>query len=651
MTSEYEEFLKSKVRAVPDAGFEWDRRKLPRLMFDWQKDVCRWGLRKGRAAMFLDTGLGKSAVSLAWADAVCRHTDKPTLILTPLAVGPQFVREAGKFGVKGVELWTPECKSRIRIANYQKLHLIDATAFGGVVLDESSILKSYSGSTNAALRDAFAGTPYRLCCTATPSPNDVEELGNHAAFLGVCTRVEMLATYFVHDSSDTSKWRLKGHAEADFWKWVAGWAMVMRHPRDIGFDAPAGYDLPPLNIVEHTVASPPQPGRLVAVPAETLSEQRDARRLTMADRVKVVADLVNASDEDWIVWCELNDEGDALEKAIHNSVQVSGSDTDDHKQHAVLWFAGLSCECQVSDISSGSVSSCGNQSTQQTAEQSTQATLSSENEGEVKEELQNKTLSTCEHTTPPTSTRRSLSPKKNATRETPTAESGMPKTLSSEPKSSPSSRCGRRASVVSQDSEACSESLRLSTTPCSQIRVADVLSAGQQKETAEESVCTSITVTQAAPSEVSSAVLATSASEISATTPKGLTGLRCICGRPRTRKVLIGKPSQMGFGMNWQHCNNIAFVGISHSFEQFYQAVRRCWRFGQTRPVTAHVVTSDIESGVLANVMRKQAGHDALFANMVRHTAAVNRADVTAKTNRKDDRPVPVVQFIKPRWM
>jgi hypothetical protein len=312
------------------------------------------------------------------------------------------------------------------------LHKINAADYGGVVLDESSILKSYSGSVKTELCEAFAHTPFRLCCTATPSPNDVEELGNHAAFLGVCTRAEMLATYFVHDSSDTSKWRLKGHAEEKFWRWVATWAMVMRHPSDIGLDAPAGYDLPPLSIVEHVVDSPAQDGRLFAVPAETLTEQRSARRLTRDSRMAKVAEMVNADDAQWIVWCERNDEGDALEKAIRGAVQVAGADDDDDKAERMEGFT-----------------------------------------------------------------------------------------------------------------------------------------AGKYR-------------------------------------------------------VLVSKPSVAGFGMNWQHCDRMAFVGISHSFEQFYQAVRRCWRFGQTNPVTAHVVTSDLEAGILDNVRRKQAGHDDLFRRMLVHTATVN---------------------------
>ncbi len=333
MTSEYEEFLKSKVRAVPDAGFEWDRRKLPRKLFDWQKDVTQWALRKGRAALFLDTGLGKSFQSLAWGGAVMSHVKKPVLYLCPLAVGPQTVREAEKFGVKGVRLASSSADvvgPGVYVTNYHKWHKFGDTDFGGVIRGEASIIKDYTGQFRNDLIARFASTPYRLTETATPSPNDVEEIGNQAEFLGVCTRIEMLATYFYHNSGNTSEWALKPHAEESFWQWVASWAVVMRSPADLGYDG-SSYVLPPLRMHEHIVESDAQTGRLFAVEAETLAEQRKARRASMADRVRVVADLVNASDEQWVVWCELNDEGDALARAIPDAVQIAGKDDDDEK--------------------------------------------------------------------------------------------------------------------------------------------------------------------------------------------------------------------------------------------------------------------------------------------------------------------------------
>jgi superfamily II DNA or RNA helicase len=459
-TDDYRAFVAGKGLRIAATGIDLDARSLPHDMFDWQRGVTVWGLRKGRAAMFLNTGLGKSIIALAWADAVAKHTGMPVLILTPLAVGPQFVSEADKFGVPGVELWRDGSAARIQVVNYHKLHHIRPADYGGVVIDESSILKAYSGRTRTELCDAFAACRFKLACTATPSPNDVDELGNHAEFLGVCTRLEMLSKFFIHDSSDTSKWRLKGHAEDQFWEWVASWAMVMRHPSDIGMDAPSGYDLPPLETIEHVVDSPVQAGRLVAMPAETLSEQRVARASTRDDRVAKVVELVNGDDAQWVVWCERNDEGDALEKAIAGAVQVAGCDTDDDKVERMTGF---------------------------------------------------------------------------------------------------------------------------------------------------------------------------------------------VTGKYR---VLVSKASVCGFGMNWQHCNRMAFVGLSHSFEQFYQAVRRCWRFGQTNPVTVHVVTSDIEWGVLANVKRKHAAHDGMFDRMIRHTAAVNRRDVTGEcVSAAADVYSPRVKMKLPEWL
>jgi hypothetical protein len=459
-TDDYAAFIASKTRAVPPCGFDWDRRKLTRKLFDWQKDVVQWGLRKGRAALFLDTGMGKTIQSLAWGDAVSRYTGKPVLYLCPLAVGPQTVRESEKFGIKGVSLASSGDDVKdggVYVTNYHKVHKFDASVFGGVILGEASILKSHTGHFRTELCERFKLTPYKLTETATPSPNDVEELGNQAEFLGVCTRVEMLATYFTHNSGDTSEWELKGHAEEAFWRWVASWAMVMRTPADLGYKCD-GYNLPPLVVHEHCVSSAPQTGRLFAVPAETLGEQRDARRQTMDERVKAVADIVNASDEQFVVWCELNDEGDALERAIPDAVQIAGRHDDDVKVDRMEGF---------------------------------------------------------------------------------------------------------------------------------------------------------------------------------------------IEGKHR---VVVTKGSMFGFGLNLQMCRNTAFVGLSNSFESYYQSVRRFWRFGQTRDVHVHVVTSDLESGVYENVKRKQRDHEAMFARMVRYTADVNRQDLSGGTEL--ERPYnPTVDMKTPHWL
>ncbi len=415
----YQEFLAGKRKVHASQGVEYPDPH--HELFDWQADVVRWALRKGRAAIFADCGLGKTFQQLEWAARV----PGDVLLLAPLAVGHQTESEAARFGIDAKVSRDGRRSAKVTIANYERLHLFDPGQFAGVVLDESSILKSMDGATKNRLISAFSATPYRLACTATPAPNDHMELGNHAAFLGVSTMAEMLATYFCHDGGETSVWRLKGHAVADFWSWVASWAVMIRRPSDIGHDD-AGYELPPLDIRVHEVQSGiVREGELFGMPVLALDEQRKARRATLAARVACAADIANSADGQVLVWCELNDESDALESAIAGSISVSGADTDEAKSSRMLDFARGDARC------------------------------------------------------------------------------------------------------------------------------------------------------------------------------------------------LVTKPKIAGFGMNWQGCAEMVFVGLSHSYEQFYQAVRRCWRFGQTRPVVVHIVTSDAERAILENIQDKQAAADDMAARMV----------------------------------
>lgn len=416
---EYAEFIASKRKAATFDGVAPG--EMHPELFDWQRRVVEWALRKGRAAIFADCGMGKTFMQLEWAS----HVPGDVVLLTPLAVGAQTEREAARFGIDARVSRDGERAAKITIINYEKLHKLDAGAYAGVVLDESSILKSMDGRTKNDLISMFAATRFRLACTATPAPNDHMELGNHAAFLGVSTMPEMLATYFCHDGGETSVWRLKGHAVDDFWAWVASWAMMVRKPSDIGFDDD-GYVLPPLNMHVHEVkADIKREGELFAMPALALDEQRKARRATLEARVMAAADIANAANDQILVWCELNDESDALRDAIHGSKAVSGSDDDDVKATRMTDFA-----------------------------------------------------------------------------------------------------------------------------------------AGD---------------------------------------------LRC----------LVTKPKIAGFGMNWQSCSQMVFVGLSHSYEQFYQAVRRCWRFGQSSPVDVHIITSDAERAILDNIKSKQDKADEMVAQMV----------------------------------
>lgn len=292
----YEEFLKIKQRIIQPSGFECEPTN--KFLFDFQRDIAKWALKKGKSALFLDTGLGKTIIQLSWADEVCKYTNGKVLILAPLAVSKQTVREGAKFGIE-----VTSCRSQqdvrkgINITNYEMLQHFNPNEFDGIVLDESSIIKSFSGKTTQEMLELFRFTPYKLACTATPAPNDYEELGNHAEFLGVMSRSEMLATYFVHDSGDTAKWRLKGHAETEFWKWIASWAMVVKNPEDLGYDG-SKYKLPKLNIQTHFVESPTNEDMFISLPAQTLDERREARKESLQDRVKKTVEIIKGEDND-----------------------------------------------------------------------------------------------------------------------------------------------------------------------------------------------------------------------------------------------------------------------------------------------------------------------------------------------------------------
>ena len=434
--ADYDSFLDTKRWESPDCGI-LDPPALSPKLFEFQADIVRWALRKGRAAIFADCGLGKTVQELEWARVVSAHVEAPVLILAPLAVSHQTVEEGRKFDIC-VNLCREQTDVRngINITNYEKLDNFKPEEFGGVVIDESSIIKAFDGATRNAVINSFAQTPFRLAATATPAPNDYIELGNHSEFLGIMKRPEMLASFFVHDGGDTQSWRLRGHAEDAFWSWVCSWAIMMRKPSDLGY-SDEGFVLPVCNIIEHPIKSErPQEGMLFAVPARGLDEQRKARRGTLEQRVKTVADLVNASGESWLVWCELNDEGNMLASLIPGAVQVSGSDAP-----------------------------------------------------EVKEE-------------------------------------------------------------------------RLSGFAHSKFR------------------------------------------------------------------VLITKPKVGGFGLNLQAHHNMAFVGLSNSYEQTYQAIRREWRFGQEHDVNVHIVSTDIESEVMANIKRKEEEAQRMAREMVTHMRDLNMASL-----------------------
>lgn len=339
----YQEFLKAKERSVKPVGF--DAENLNQLLKPFQSFSVRIALKKGRFALFEDCGLGKTFQQLEWSYRVKIHTNKSVLILAPLAVVAQTIEEGKKFGIDVfdyVDSMDTMSETGIYITNYEQLENIPVEwieGLAGIVIDESSILKNYEGAYRNLIIDLFRKTPFKLACTATPSPNDPMELGNHAEFLGAMTRSEMLATFFVHDGGETAKWRLKGHAIDKFWRWVATWSLAFTKPSDLGFDD-EGYILPQLHFIEHQIITPKRNNGLlfndVAVSATNFHKEV---RLTKVERLSEVERIVNGSEESFIVWVEQNEEGGQLEKSLHGAIEVKGSDSPEYKKDKLLGFA------------------------------------------------------------------------------------------------------------------------------------------------------------------------------------------------------------------------------------------------------------------------------------------------------------------------
>jgi len=468
--SDYSRFLSSKVVRHIASGKEIEAGD---RLFPFQSDIVKLAARKGRYAIFADCGLGKTAMQLRWAERI----GVKTLILAPLAVAPQTVREGEKFDVEVCYQRTPTRSAAITITNYEMLEHFDAAGYEAVVLDESSIIKHFDGKFRNLIIERFRETPYKLACTATPAPNDFMELGNHSEFLGNLTRTEMLSTFFVHDGGDTSKWRLKGHAESKFRKWVCSWAVMLRKPSDLGYDD-EGFNLPALRFHERQVeAETCTDGMLFQMPAVTLQERQRARASSVEERSAEVAGIVaTRPDEQWIVWCNLNSESRAATERIEGAIEVCGSDSRQWKEAVVRWFSSGECICQ---------------------------------DKEFRRKL--------------SSTARSIS-----------------------------------------------------------------------------------------------------------------NGLPCICGALSSRKVLVTKGSIFGFGLNLQSCHNVVFLGLSDSYEQFHQAIRRCWRFGQKSEVDCYIVTSSAEGEVVKNIKRKEADAQRMAEEMVNNMHELNKADLSGRGEPKE---------------
>ena len=454
----YQEFLKSKETESINSGFTVDESELNPHLFPYQRDIVLFNLRKGRSATFSDCGTGKSVMQLDFARIVCEKTGGKALIIAPLSVVKQTQKEGIRFGIESTVVREQEdIRDGINITNYDILDHFDTSVFNCVVLDESGILKCFTSTTRNMLIDKFASTPYKLCCSATPAPNDTSELSNTVEFLGIMSRTELLATYFVHDSGDTSKWRLKGYGESKFWEFMATIAVCVRNPADLGYSS-KGFELPKLNIIKHIVHSKPKDYEFIAKRAETLAERREARKESIFDRVNVAKELVESSDEPWIIWCDYNAESSELHNAIPDSVEVAGKDSPEVKANTAIDFA----------------------------------------EGNI--------------------------------------------------------------------------------------------------------------------------------------------------------HVLVSKPSIYGMGMNFQSSHQMIFCGISDSYESFYQAVRRCWRYGQEHDVDVHIIISEAELNVLENIERKQAQMDEMQNRMVALMKDVTMSEIKHTTRITTDYK-PMERMELPEWL
>lgn len=453
---DYQGFIRSKSFRHVEAGFTVG--DLPYPLFDYQEPIVRWALKRGKAAIFADTGLGKTIMQLAWADQVANHTGCPVLILAPLAVSNQTIEEGAKYGihVEKANPGAPFFGPHVVITNYEQLHKFNPDDFGGLVLDESSILKGMNGKRRREITDFASSIRFRLSCTATPSPNDFMELGTQSEFLGIMSQVEMLAMFFIHDGSDTSKWRLKGHGEKKFFEWIATWAVVIRSPDDLGFDGSA-HILPQIHYHSHVIETEPD-GSLFVEPAQGLQDRNKARKDSVQDRVAKAAEIANNMVGQVLVWCNLNEESELLTKSINDAVEVKGADKPEHKTDALMGFA----------------------------------------HGDV--------------------------------------------------------------------------------------------------------------------------------------------------------RILVSKPSIAGFGMNWQNCNQMIFVGLSDSWESYYQAIRRCWRFGQKNEVHVHVVSADTEGAVVENIQRKDNQNKELGAKMVEHMKTMmDKSIFAAATTKTEYNPEKKMEI--PQWL
>ena len=616
----YEEFVQSKRRTEVPTGH--NPGELNQHLFDFQRTIVAWAVRRGRAAIFADTGLGKTLMQLSWAHEVASHTGGAVLVLAPLAVSEQTIEQGAKFGieVKRVPKGESVDGAGIWITNYERMDAIDFASLAGLVLDESSILKSHDGKTRAKIIEQSQMVPYRLSCTATPSPNDFDELGNQCEFLGVMTRNEMLATYFVNDTGDTGTWKLKGWGSERFWEWMGSWSVVLRSPADLGFDG-SRYELPPLEYFEHVVETEPLGDDLFSRPAMTLTDRRKAQRNSIESRCKALANVVNAdTSEPWLIWCHLNDEADFLASLIPGSVNVQGSDSPEFKVCGSRWFLGD--DSLQNDVFSDKLSVTEKEllgwMTKKKLDALTCGSTTKKTKKNLGQGQENSETSTTRQETQ--STQQTQSGKKEQGQQ---LENGLLKIQKNEKRSE-----SKNMALTQQGMTQC----LIDNMDCAQ-------SAGQAIRAireADDSMLTTVTplvspggcfatpaILDLESSKTQSEVLI----EQSSTSEK----------QTRSGRVLISKARIFGYGLNMQHCARMAFVGLDDSFEKFYQAVRRCYRFGQERSVHVHLFTAENEGQILANLKRKEKAHNELSKNMVEFMKDIMDKELQGTANIVDD--------------
>ena len=567
----YLEFLKQKQKSHIESGFDIQETELNKHLFDFQKFIVMRSLKAGKYAIFADCGLGKTLMQLEWAHHVNKHTGKPVLILAPLAVVGQTIKEGAKFHIDVCRY--DGSNAPIQISNYEQLDNIDTSIFSGIVLDESSILKNFEGATKKQIIDSFANTPYKLACTATPSPNDPMELGNHSEFLDVMSRNQMLSMYFVHDGGETAKWRLKGHAVKIFYQFIGTWAIMLNKPNDIGF-VMDGYNLPKLNLIERQIATPKRDnGSLFndAIISATNfnSELRATKDERLKEAVKIALDK-SAKGEDTIIWIKQNQEGEDLRKLMPNAKEIFGSLSDELKESLSLWFTSNKCICKPENQKRNTAKN-GIEKTGSALKNITSETESEEGNGQT----------TNIRTTP---------------------------NLENEPldKLSQLTR-----STQKQDLKICSKNymvLPLSNTTTSlKNKKTDALFADFNPPLSiPTNDCTLTTATKVIKSEDCYAQTAIMQSENSKTTQNFLNEQSCTCGANKKGKILISKTKILGLGINMQNCNNQIFASLDFSFEGLYQAIRRSFRFGQENEVNIYMITTDTMSNVKESINQKQ---------------------------------------------